>query len=1086
MKYNWRISAWPGIGVLFVVLNACQPSLPAEVEVAMETLPERALDYNMDVKPILSDKCFACHGPDEKKQKAGLRLDVAEGAYGELPKNPGKRAIDPGSLRNSEVIRRILSQDPDEVMPTPGSHLTLSDYEKAVLVKWVREGAEYKPHWAFVNPEMPQVPEPKRYGDLVKNPIDQFILSTLEEKELQPSKQADKETLIRRVTLDLTGLPPTLSEIDAFLNDKSENAYEKLVVRLLNSTHYGEQMATNWLDVARFADSHGYTVDRIRDMSPYRDWVIKAFNKNMSYDTFLEWQLAGDLMKGPNEGPPTKEMRIATAFNRNHPQNLEGGIVESEFQTEYVLDRANTVGDGILALSVGCARCHDHKYDPVSQKNYYQLSAFFNNIEEAGQISWDDAMPSPTMLLPTTEQERFMDSIAKVISNLEKSIRVLESQGQPDFEKWISSQAYRKLAAEAMPQAGLQAHFDFDDQELRNKKNQKETAFLTRETGKKEEVALTEGKFGKGALLNGDTWINMGKVGIFNKSEPFTIGVWVNIPKDLKDGVILHKSLAERLYNFRGYHLFIRDGLLEMNLGHVYPSNAITKLSKKPLPSDQWIQLTMTYDGSSRADGLKLYLNGAELDMETKMDQLTKDILFDADKVTQQPGLQIGGWWRGNGFKNGKVDQLLVYNRRLTPYEIRILAQKASWKELASKPATSLSDTEKASLKAYYFSNIYRPIIETQELLKQKRMALASRVEEVQELMVFQESKQPKQAYVRDRGVYDAIGEKVYPNTPERIFRFPENLPKNRLGLAKWMTHPDNPLTARVAVNRYWQMFFGTGIVKTSEDFGNQGELPSHPALLDWLALEFQRTGWDVKRLLKLMVLSATYQQDSRPTKQQLEKDFQNRYLARGPGVRLTAEMMRDNALAASGLLNPEIGGKSIKPYQPDGLWRINGATYVPDTGAVIYKRSLYVIVKRSVPNPTLATFDASARNACTVRRQKTNTPLQALVTLNDPTFVEAAKVLGEKMAQTDDAKGAIVDTYRKLTGRRPNQQELAILLKLRAAELEKMKAKPEKTKGWLNTGQYRVDTRLDPAIVASNAVVASTILNSDATITKR
>ncbi|WP_025761404.1 DUF1553 domain-containing protein [Dyadobacter tibetensis] len=1075
------------IGVFFLGLcYACQPSLPAEVQIAMESLPDRALDYNRDVKPILSDKCFACHGPDEKKQKAGLRLDVAEAAYAQLPETPGKYAIDPGSLRNSEIFHRITSDDPEVIMPTPGSHLTLSPYEKAVLIRWIDEGAEYKPHWAFVKPEKPTLPTLKENADKVRNPIDLFILKSLEEQGLTPSASADKETLIRRVTLDLTGLPPTIEEIEAFVSDKDSRAYEKLVDRLLASSHYGEQMATNWLDVARFADSHGYTVDRIRDMSPYRDWVIGAFNKNQRYDTFLHWQLAGDLMKNSKGGPPTKEMRIATAFNRNHPQNLEGGIVEEEFKTEYVLDRANTVGDGILALSVGCARCHDHKYDPVSQKNYYQLSAFFNNIEEAGQISWDDAMPAPTLMLPTPKQEKALNELQRRIKQLEEQLKTVESLGKNDFEAWISSRTYQKLGAQSLPQAGLLAHFDFEGPVMKNRKNPRQIAIQTRETNKPEPVSLGEGKIGKGLSFSGDSWVDTGEIGIFRKSEPFSIGIWVNIPKDLKDGVILHKSQAERLYNFRGYHLFIRNGLLEMNIGHVYPSNALTKLSRKPLPTNQWIQLTMTYDGSSRAEGMQLFLNGEVLAMDTRMNQLSKDILFDTNKIGKQPGIQLGGWWRGNGFTGGRADELLVYNRELTAFEVKILAGADRWNRLASKSPQQLSQDERIALKQYYYGYVYGPASRMRTRLKEIRTTFADSSEKVQELMVFQESSSPKPAFVRERGLYDAIGEEVFPDTPERIFGFSDKLPKNRLGLAQWITHPDNPLTARVAVNRYWQMLFGTGIVKTSEDFGNQGELPTHPELLDWLALEFQNSGWDVKKLMKLMVLSATYQQDSKPSKQHMEKDVQNRYLARGPSVRLSAEMMRDNALAASGLINQEIGGRSVKPYQPEGLWRINGATYVPDTGQAVYKRSLYVIIKRSVPNPTLATFDAPARNACTVRRQKTNTPLQALVTLNDPTFVEAAKVLGEAMSKSQDPKMAVINTFRKLTGRKPIDKELKILLNLRGEELKKLKDKPEKTKGWLETGQYKIDSRLDPVTVVANAIVASTIMNSDATLTKR
>lgn len=1070
--------------ILAFATFSCGPSLPEEVSVAMDMVPGD-LDYNMHVKPILSDKCFACHGPDAKKQKAGLRLDLVDHAYGELPESPGRVAIDPGNLKNSQVFRRIISTDPEVMMPTPESHLSLSAYEKAVLIQWIENGAEYKPHWAFVRPELPEIPSVKHDG-WVRNPIDNFVARRLEEKNRVPAQEANKETLIRRVTLDLTGLPPTLTEIDAFLKDKSANAYEKLVDRLLKSPHYGERMAADWLDLARFADSHGYTVDRLRDMSPYRDWVIKAFNQNQPYDQFIHWQLAGDLMPGPRGGPPTKEMRIATAFNRNHQQNMEGGIVEEEFQTEYVLDRANTLGDGLLGLSVSCARCHDHKYDPVSQKNYYQLTSFFNNIDEAGQISWDDAMPSPTMLLPTPRQEQVLRYINQKIARQSTQVAAVQKEGENDFEQWIRTYSYGTLKKQAIPKEGLQARFSFDNKSLKNELNPKEAGYTTLVGNDRIPEVFTEGHSGPGLKLDGDAWLDLGKVGIFSKSEPFSVGLWLNIPNEMKEGVLFHKSQAERLYNFRGYHVYLKNNKLEMSMAHVAPSNAITKISQQDVPRDRWIQLTMTYNGSGRAAGLQLYLDGTPMPMRVKKDQLTKDILFDERRVSPQPGLQIGGWYRGYGFKNGLVDDIVVYDRTLTPYEVQILGDKAKWNALVTKAPGSLSADEKKALKAYFFSVIHRPTLAARQTLKEYRTALADSTEPIQELMVMQETPQPKQAYVLDRGVYDALGAKVYPGTPEKIFTFPKNLPKNRYGLAQWVTHTDNPLTARVAVNRYWQLFFGVGIVKTTEDFGNQGELPSHPKLLDWLAVTFRDSGWNVKHLVKTIVMSATYCQDSRGSQELLAKDPENRLLARGPARRLSAEMMRDNALTASGLINLEVGGRSVKPYQPEGLWRINSATYVPDSGASVYKRSVYVLVKRSVPNPTLGTFDATSRSFCTVRRQKTNTPLQALVTLNDPTFVEAAKVLGEQMTREKNPKVGITQTYRRLTGRSPNPQEMSLLVKMQALESRRFHQNPAKAKGWLTTGHYPIDPSLDPATVAANAVVASTIMNSDATLVKR
>jgi hypothetical protein len=1048
--------------------------LPPDVKEAYNALPS-SLDYNIDVKPILSDKCFACHGPDKAKQKAGLRLDIAQFAYAGLPDDKGKVAIDPGNLDGSEFFHRILSNDPKYMMPSPESHHTLTAQEKAILIKWIKDGAVYKPHWAFVKPIKPDVPNA---DGTINNPIDNFILAKLKQQKLQPSKEADKELLLRRVTLDLTGLPPTIKEIDDFLKDNSPNAYEKQVDRLLASPHYGEKMAVDWLDVARYADSHGYTVDRIRDMSPYRDWVIKAFNTNFSYDKFIQWQLAGDLMPHP-----TRDMIIATAFNRNHQQNMEGGIIEEEFQTEYVIDRTNTFGNAMLGMSVGCAKCHDHKFDPISQKNYYELFSFFNNVKEAGQISYDDALPTPTLLLPTKQKEQVLQYINSTIKTEQQTLAQTEVKATTGFDKWINEGGYKKLAADKIPGNGLQAYYSFDNGSLANKVNPKDIAVMKRETGQPGDNAVFENKGnGKAIVLNGDTWLDLNQAGLFRRSQPFSVGIWVNIPKQLTEGVIFHKSSAERLYNFKGYHLYLKNNKLELNMAHTGPSNAITRVSIDDVPRDKWIQLTATYDGSSKAAGFRLYMDGAEMRMETTMDALTKDILFNGGG----PGLQIGAWWRGRGFKDGKVDDITVYNRTLTPFEVKTLAQKATWSQIAVKDKMVLSPEDKNSLKAYYLSAVDPDVQSEEQKLTALRTQLADSTENIEELMVMREMAKPKKTFLLKRGNYDMPGQQVYPNTPEAILPFDNHLPKNRYGLAQWVTNPNNPLAARVAVNRFWQNFFGTGIVKTAEDFGNQGEMPSHPELLDWLATTFIESGWNVKQLNKMIVMSATYRQDSRASKEAVEKDVENRFLSHGPAYRMQAEMVRDNALLASGLLNTQIGGKSVKPYQPEGLWEINNTSYTQDTGKAVYRRSLYVIIKRSVPNPTLSTFDATARNYCTMRRQKTNTPLQALVTLNDPTFVEAAKVMGEQMTRARDNRTAIVTTYRKLTGRQPGANEVSLLLTLQQTELRKFRAHPEKQTGWLNTGQYKIDKTLDSSMIAANTVVASTILNSDASLTKR
>ena len=1068
-----------GIFITLVVTAAIidkDPVMPSDVASEYNKINTK-LDYNQDVKPILSDKCFACHGPDKAKQKAGLRLDIMKAAYGELPESPGKYAIYPGNLNKSEVFHRIVSSDPEYVMPSINSHLSLTAKEKAILAKWIYQGAEYQPHWAFVKPK--KIDPPVLDGIYATNhPIDQFVRAKLRDLNLQPTKKANKELLLRRLSLDIIGLPPTINEIDAFLNDSSKNAYEKQVDRLLKTPHYGERMASDWLDLARFADSHGYTVDKIRDMSPYRDWVIEAFNNNMPYDRFVKEQLAGDLM--PN---PTKSMIIATAFNRNHPQNTEGGIVEEEFQTEYVMDRTNTFGEALMAMSVGCARCHDHKYDPISQKNYYEMFSFFNNVLEAGQIAYNDDLPTPTLLLPTEQQDEIIHYLTNNIATQEKITSEKKQQSHNVAMDWVNNFGYRHLITQQMPTIGLQARFLLNG----NLRNQLDTAIVGEmkheagQNGDKPVFAADRG--GKVLSLDGDVYLDLFPVGVFRKSAPFSIGMWVWIPKTMKEGVIFHKNEGERLYNFKGFHVYLKNNRFEILMAHTAPSNAIIKLSENDVPREKWIYLTLTYDGSSRAVGFNLHQNGTQLSMEVIKDKLYKDIIY---YRKNEPALQVGGWWRGVGFKDGKVSDVTVYNRMLSTLEIQWLANGQSSVEWLKKAPQQLSATEKEMLANYYVEAIDTAVQKEMAILQNLRNGLSDSTKNIKEIMVMEEMSKPKKTTILARGQYNQPLQQVFPNTPTDILPYTAQFPKNRLGLANWLMHEDHPLTSRVAVNRLWQQFFGTGLVKTAENFGNQGEMPSNQALLDWLAVTFRTSGWDIKKMIKLMVLSETYQQDSYTSPTLRELDPENRWLGRGPSNRLTAEMMRDNMLTASGLLKPTIGGSSFKPYQPAGLWEINNSSYKADSSDAMYRRSLYIIAKRSVPNPTMASFDASERSYCLSRRQKTNTPLQALVTLNDPGFIEAAKVLGETMSKEKDPSKAIAETFRKLTGQLPKAKELELLLSVRKAAIERFNNSPEKTKGWLTAGIYTIDKKLDAATIAANAEVASIIMNSDATITKR
>lgn len=1072
---NWliRIS-----GLLLIVgttasIRSLGPVLPADVRAEYDQI-KAPLDYNADVKPILSDKCFACHGPDKAKQRAGLRLDKAEAAFAILPENPGKRAIVPRNIASSEAVRRILSRDPEEVMPTPASHLTLSAREKAVIIRWIEQGAVYQPHWAFIAPK--KAPLPEIPG--VANPIDRFIYDRLTREGITPAPPAAKDIWLRRVSLDLTGLPPTPAETDAFLKDTLPGAVDRVVDRLLASPHHGERMAADWLDIARFADSHGYTVDRLRDMSPYRDWVIKAFNRNMPYDRFIHEQLAGDLMP-----KPTREMLIATAFNRNHPQNMEGGIVEEEFQAEYVADRTNTFGEAFMAMSVGCARCHDHKYDPISQQNYFEFFGFFNNVLEAGQISFNDDIPTPALPLPTPAQEKTLAWLNDRIRNAESSVEEAKTNAIKIAEDWIRSGGYAGLSEETIPRKGLESIHRFDGN-LCDATDTARKGGMEHDWGAKGDIPVFIRGFRDSALqLDGDVYLNMPYTGVFRKAHPFTIGLRAWIPASLKEGVILHKSDAERLWNYKGYSLSVEGSALKVIMAHTAPSNAIIRITKEDVPRNRWVHLTLAWDGSSKAEGLRLYVDGRDIPMENLKDKLYKDIIYYKPK---EPGLQIGGWYRGSGFRGGKVDDLTVHRRRLTPFEIEVLAGRADWKKIAQKSPEALNEDEKNILKRYYIETMDTAVAEAFASLMTLRNQHADTMRTIREIMVMEEMPVPKKTFMLERGRYDMPGKEVKPATPAEILSFPAALPRNRYGLAQWLTHPDHPLTARVAVNRLWQQFFGTGLVKTSEDFGNQGEIPRHRALLDWLAVELRTSGWDMRHIIRLIVTSDAYRRSSLTTPTQREADPENRLLGRGPASRLTAEMLRDNALFASGLLNREIGGPSIKPYQPAGLWEINSSNYVQDTTDAIYKRSLYIVTKRTVPHPTLAMFDASDRSACLSRRQQTNTPLQALALMNDPAYVEACRKMGEKMTKIEGSRAAITDAYRRLTARTPANTELQLLEELYDKTLNRFRTNPGKSRGWLKAGRASAEAGLDPQQVAAYAVIANTIMNSDAFITKR
>jgi hypothetical protein len=1045
-----------------LIRDKCRLLLLSFAAVLPATPARAAVDFGRDVLPILSDKCFHCHGPDARARKANLRFDTKEGAF-RLRK--GKSVIVPGDSAASELVRRITSDDEGERMPPPESNRTLTPAQIDVLRRWVEEGAKWGVPWAFAPPCRPAVPRP-RMGGWVRDDLDAFILTRLEAAGLRPSPEASRATWLRRVTLDLTGLPPTLVEIDAFLADTSANAYEKVVDRLLASPRYGERMAGPWLDLARYADTHGYQMDRYRAMWPWRDWVVSAFNRNLPYDQFVTWQLAGDLLPGA-----TKEQRLATAFNRLHMQNEEGGVVEEEFRVAYVVDRVNTFGTAFLGLTFDCTRCHDHKYDPLRQKDYYSLFSFFQNIDESGQTSYfTNSMPVPTLLLSDDASDAKLAALREQIRAKERQLEEERGRAQPAFEEWLRHRPNN------LTPAGLVGSFAFEEiksNQVANGADAKKPAHAV------EGPKLVPGKVGRAVELNGENGFNFPGIGHFSRVDPFSLSLWLRTPSHAPRFVVAHHSKAPIDAGSRGYELLLENGRVALGLHHMWPRNSLKVVTKKAIPINTWTHMTVTYDGSSRAAGARVYLEGAPAALEVVRDGLFKDITYESG----EPDLALGFRFRDNGFKGGQVDEFCVYNRMLTALEAAHLATSPQRQQGEDAPTTE-------QLRDYYFSTVHEPARKLREELHALRKQERDIVQPITEVMVMEEMPQPKPAYILKRGAYDAHGERVTANTPASLPPFPVDQPRNRLGLARWLLSPDHPLTSRVAVNRLWQMMFGKGLVETSDNFGSQGAPPTHPELLDWLARDFTDHGWDIKRMLKKIALSATYRQSSRTTPELLARDPDNRLLARAPVRRLTAEMLRDQALAVSGLLVEKLGGPSVKPYQPDGLWAVamGSPRYDRARGPDLYRRSLYTFWKRTVPHPAMVTFDAAERNVCIVRRQSTSTPLQALALLNDPQIVEAARFLGQRMLREGGAtpREQVAWLFRTATGRTATERERDVLMRLLAEQRELFKADPQAATKLLAVGDARNEPKLDTVDVAASAVLALTVLNHDEAVMRR
>lgn len=1020
--------------------------------------------FNRDVRPILADKCWACHGPDEKTREAGLRLDTEAGAKA---LRDGQAAIVPGDASRSELVRRIRSTDPDEAMPPPKHPKQLTPAEKSLLEEWIRQEAKFEGHWAFTPMQRPEPPRVRPENEpRVINNIDRFILHALEQHGLKTfAPEAGRERLIRRVTFDLTGLPPTPAEIAAFTSDTSPEAYERVVDRLLKSPKYAERMASEWLDVARYADTHGYQMDRFRPTWPYRDWVISAFQENLPFDQFATWQLAGDLL--PNA---TKPQKLATAFNRLHCQNEEGGVVEEEFRVAYVVDRVDTFGTAFLGLTFECSRCHDHKYDPLTQRDFYSLFAFFQNIDEFGQTTYfTSSTPVPTVLLSTDEQDARLAALNANIAAKEAALTALREPARQAFAEWLASLSGQPPAAQAV------ARFAFDEFE----KNQIANSIDAAKPGKgSDHPKLVAGRSGQAAELNGDNGFTFPGLGHFTRSDPFTLAIAVQPTVLTPRAVVAHHSRAPADAGSRGYELLLEDGRVAFGLHHMWPGNSIKVRAKSPLPTNEWSHVSVTYDGSSRAAGVRLYVNGLPVEVDVIRDGLWKDITYEGG----EPDLAIGFRFRDAGFKGGRVDDFAIYSRELTALEVAHLANRNDLSAAWSSKSESLFET--------FLVTAYPPWQQALAEVRSARDEQRKFINPIPEIMAMREMPAPKPAHVLRRGNYDQPTDAVTADTPRVLPPFPADAPRNRLGLARWLVDPEHPLMARVTVNRFWQMLFGRGLVETSDNFGSQGALPTHPELLDWLARDFVASGWDTKRLLKQIVMSAAYRQSSQPRLQDAALDGDNRWLSRAPVKRLTAEMLRDQALFAGGLLVDRIGGPSVKPYQPAGLWDIamGRPQYDQSHGPDLYRRSLYTFWKRTVPPPAMMTFDAADRSYCTVRRQSTATPLQSLALLNDPQIIEAARFVAQRMLKEggDSVESRVAWVFQLVTSRPPSAREAEILKQMYLEQRADFVSDAEAAKKLLAVGEAKSDTALAPADLAAGTIVALAILNHDEAVHRR
>ena len=1047
-----------------------------------------AVDFQLDVRPILSNHCFQCHGPDESARMADLRLDVQKGVFSERSNG---RAVVPGDLKSSLLYKRIIHSEEALRMPPAHVNKELTEEQIKVLQQWIQEGASWDQHWSFKEIKTPQVPSVKQQS-WIRTPVDHFVLAKLEQRGLTPAPEADKNTLARRVALDLTGLPPDPGILKSFLQDNSDQAYDRLVDGLLDSHHWGEHRGRYWLDAARYGDTHGIHIDNYREMWSYRDWVINAFNKNKPFDEFIVEQLAGDLL--PN---PSLNQLVATGFHRCNITTNEGGVIPEEYETIYAKDRADTTGTVFLGLTVGCATCHDHKFDPIAQKEFYSPTAFFRNTTQ-NVMDGNISDPPPTLVVPTEKDGIHWKKLRQEAFENKTKIKDLSKEFNKTFLKWVSDYKYRTL------QSPLEKLPELLALSLENKP-------IVMTKGEEQKISFHEGavvsagpaKNQSSIRFDKKSWVELPGLNL-DTDTPFSIALWLYQPEvTVGDFVVLGQTDPQQ--NSRGWALTIRSRQLSFTMTGEKLSGAKTppRINVRPIHTKRlapgvWTHIVVTHDGSGERSGLKLYWNGDVIEEQgseffTKVagSILTNQPLYLGKGLTKRSDLAVS---KESNFPGGGVADLRIFDRALTVQEARVISLWPQIKKAITKMPSSLTTKEREVLHLYYLAaknEDYRGLISRAQQIDKEWKEIRRRGS-VTHIMQENAGKTPE-AYVLYRGMYDQPRERVSANTPSALPPMAPDLPRNRMGLAQWLVDDLNPLTSRVIVNRYWQEVFGTGLVRTSDDFGSQGEPPSHPELLDWLAIQFRNSGWNIKKFFREVVMSSTYRQSGKVTAEKMNKDPENRLLSRGPVFRMDGEMIRDYVLAASGLLVRKVGGPSVKPYQPAGVWKTvampssNTRIYEQDKGENLYRRSLYTFWKRSAPPPSMEIFNAPTREHSTVHRERTNTPMQALVTMNDTQFVEASRYLAQKAMREAgynfDRRLDYLST--RLLARDLSRQEKNIIKETYKHLINFYNSNVIEADKLLMVGESSYDEALPVPESAAWTMVASQIMNLDEVLNK-